>query len=143
MLILVAHRGNVNGPNQEYDNFPKYINKALASGFDVEVDVWFESGDWILHHDWKKHRIDVDFLENPRIWCHAKDVKAFEAMLKNPRIHCFWHQNDDYTITSRGFIWTYPGKELVSNSICVLPEQSGQQPVGCAGVCSDFIGSYR
>ena len=24
--------------------------------------------------------------------------------------HYFWHQEDDYTITSKGIIWAYPGK---------------------------------
>jgi hypothetical protein len=37
-------------------------------------------------------------------------------MLDN-NIHCFWHQKDDFTITSQGFIWTYPGKPVCKNSI--------------------------
>ena len=59
--------------------------------------------------------------------------------------HCFWHQEDDVALTSRGFLWTYPNKRLFSNSICVLPEiQDTDLPkIDIAGVCSDFIAEYR
>jgi hypothetical protein len=29
-------------------------------------------------------------------------------MLEEPDIHCFWHQDDDVALTSRGFVWKYP-----------------------------------
>ena len=40
-MKLIAHRGNINGPNPEKENHPDYINTAIKSGYDVEVDVWF------------------------------------------------------------------------------------------------------
>ena len=52
-------------------------------------------------------------------------------------IHCFWHQEDDVTLTSEGYMWTYPGKELTTNSIAVLPEEEIEVEV--AGICSDYI----
>ena len=57
--------------------------------------------------------------------------------------HYFWHEEDDYTITSKGFIWTYPGKKLFSNSICVLPENANYKNINCKGICSDFIDKYK
>jgi hypothetical protein len=33
---------------------------------------------------------------------------------------------DDYTITSKGYFWTYPGKKISKNSIIVLPENIDQ-----------------
>ena len=59
------------------------------------------------------------------------------------KAHYFWHQEDDYTITSRGFIWTYPGKKLFPNSICVLPEHANYKDINCKGICSDFIDKYK
>ena len=38
-MILISHRGNINGPNPEMENNPEYIQKALDLGYDVEVDV--------------------------------------------------------------------------------------------------------
>ena len=89
-----------------------------------------------------------NFLENKKLWCHAKNFQAFKIMLKNRSIHCFWHQKDDYTMTSQGYIWTYPGKKLVSNAICVMPERHGVKKSHpslkvCAGICSDVIKSYK
>ena len=69
-------------------------------------------------------------------------------MNKNYNIHCFWHQEDDVTLTSKGYIWTYSGKELTENSIAVLPEILHEKwwrhkPVQCAGICSDYISKYK
>jgi len=76
------------------------------------------------------------------IWCHAKTKSALEALNKISA-HYFWHQEDDYTITSKGFIWTYPGKKLLDNSICVLPELANYKEINCTGICSDFIQNYK
>ena len=71
----------------------------------------------------------------------CKNIKAFYELLKLNTV-CFWYQNDDITLTSNGYIWTYPGKQLTLNSICVLPEQSNTKIFNCAGICSDFILNY-
>jgi len=57
-------------------------------------------------------------------------------MLENKKIHCFWHQEDDVQLTSKGFIWTYPNKPYGRMSICVLPSRP-EQIQGAAGVCLD------
>ena len=40
-MKLIAHRGNVNGPNPDKENHTDYINEAIILGYDVEIDVWF------------------------------------------------------------------------------------------------------
>ncbi len=58
-------------------------------------------------------------------------------------VHFFWHQDDDVTLTSRGYFWTYPGKSLTTKSIAVLPEISeGDNFNKCAGICTDFVLAY-
>ena len=64
-------------------------------------------------------------------------------MLSYSDIHCFWHQEDDVTLTSRGFIWTYPGKPLTSKSICVKPEKNFEIPKKVLGICADNVVTYR
>ena len=66
-----------------------------------------------------------------------------EYALQNINAHYFWHQEDDYTITSKGYIWTYPSKKLLPNSICVLPEKASYKSFNCLGICSDFIEKYK
>ena len=107
-MILIAHRGNSTGQNPEKENHPDYINKAIDCGYNVEVDVWFVDGILYLGHDKPQYSIEVSFLENPKFFCHAKNIEALHFMLKNPKIHCFWHQDDEVTLTSNGFIWKYP-----------------------------------
>jgi hypothetical protein len=34
----------------------------------------------------------------------------------------FWHQNDDFTLTSKNYIWTYPGQPYTASSVIVMPE---------------------
>ena len=76
------------------------------------------------------------------LWCHAKNIAALEE-LTSLGAHVFWHQEDDVTLTSRGFLWTYPGKDLTSKSICVMPEKAKYKTIECAGICTDYIKRYE
>ena len=147
-MFLIAHRGNFEGPCPEFENRPHYLMEGLDHSRDVhmEIDVWLKEGQLYLGHDYPQYKINDDFLINARFWCHAKNLPAFEYMLNNPIIHCFWHQNDDYVLTSRGYIWTFPGRNLGPQSICVMPEmqlvpQDALDKV--AGICTDYIDRYR
>tara|TARA_Y100000034_G_scaffold133668_1_gene199805 strand:- start:2365 stop:2787 length:423 start_codon:yes stop_codon:yes gene_type:complete len=136
-VILISHRGNINGSNPEMENKPEYIQEALDLGYDVESDVWFIDGNFFLGHDEPQYKVNEKFLQEVGVWCHAKNIDALNQMIENGKIHCFFHQEDDVTLTSRGYLWTYPGKELTSNSIAVLPDK--KPDVEVAGICSDFI----
>ena len=141
-MIFISHRGNISGIRGSDENNPNYINVALKLGYEVEVDVRFENGKFFLGHDFSQYHIDNEFLLNSKIWCHAKTKEALEA-LEKIKAHYFWHQEDDYTITSKGYIWTYPGKKLFDKSICVLPEKHNYENFNCLGICSDFIEKYK
>ena len=117
-MYLISHRGNIDGIIKDDENKPEYIDKALKNGFEVEVDVRFNDNKFFLGHDFNQYEINKSFLMNKKIWCHAKTREALIA-LQEIDAHYFWHQEDDYTITSKGFIWTYPGQKLLPLSICV------------------------
>ena len=34
-MILISHRGNINGKNLNIENHPSYIDKAIEAGYDV------------------------------------------------------------------------------------------------------------
>ena len=44
-------------------------------------------------------------------------------------------------------MWTYPGKQLTNNSVCVLPELDKKLNIKkikkCYGVCSDYIQEFK
>ena len=136
-MILISHRGNLNGKTDR-ENQPEYINEALDQGFDVEVDVWcFGDGGYWLGHDEPQYLVKKDFLKRDGLWCHAKNIEGLYSMLKD-EIHCFFHQEDDVTLTSEGYLWTYPGKQLTDKSICVMPKKVDKS-IDCYGVCTDFV----
>ena len=124
-MILISHRGNINGKNKNRENSIEYISEALNLGFDVEIDVWWSNGYLYLGHDKPQHLIDLSWFEKNKnsLWVHCKNIESV-VKLQNTDFHYFWHQNDDVTLTSNKFLWTYPGKELTKNSICVMPEVS-------------------
>ena len=136
-MILIAHRGNINGPNKERENKPDYIDEALAAGFDVELDVWIKDDNLFLGHDEPETQIDINFLHEraSKLWCHAKNLKALEFLLDNG-FHTFSHDVDEYTITSKGYIWAHPNSKFSSKTICVM----GTPTPDCLGWCSDYIG---
>ena len=140
-MLYISHRGNLTGINKDLENKPSHIFNALEKNFNVEVDIWYRKNEFYLGHDEPKNLVNQKFIETKNIWFHAKNIEAFYELLKLKTV-CFWHQNDDVTLTSNGFLWTYPGKELTKNSICVLPELYKIKSFNCAGICSDYILDY-
>tara|TARA_B110000879_G_C10875740_1_gene394696 strand:- start:246 stop:677 length:432 start_codon:yes stop_codon:yes gene_type:complete len=141
-MIYISHRGNLEGKQENNENNPDYIMQAIKQGFDVETDVWFDKMNFYLGHDEPTYKINSDFLLNKNLWCHAKNFDALDELSKI-NAHYFWHQEDDYTLTSKGIVWVYPGKLLSKNSICVMPELSNYQSLECLGICSDLIKNYK
>tara|TARA_B100000787_G_scaffold105565_1_gene78288 strand:+ start:275 stop:703 length:429 start_codon:yes stop_codon:yes gene_type:complete len=142
-MILISHRGNITGIEKDSENKPDYIFNALNKGFNVEIDIWKHKDDLYLGHDEPNTLLPDKLLENKNnLWFHAKNLDCL-IKLHQLNVHYFWHQNDDVTITNKGFWWTYPGKKLYKNSICVLPEKFNQDISICAGCCSDLIGNYK
>ena len=47
-MILISHRGNINGKNPKYENKPEYIWESIRKGYHCEVDVWFIDGKFKL-----------------------------------------------------------------------------------------------
>ncbi len=140
-IKLIAHRGNINGPNPLQENNPEYLISSINLGFDVECDIRIIDNKIYLGHDEPQYEIQSDFLDTykDKLWCHAKNKEALEYLLSN-EYHTFWHQNDDYTITSKGIIWAYPNK-FIHNCIIVMPElyDTIYNKNEILGICSDYL----
>src|SRR5574343_960654 len=111
--ILISHRGNINGSNILKENHPDYINDAIKNGFNVEIDVWIDNNKIILGHDYPQYEINKEFIINDKFWVHAKNIQALSYLKEIT--NCFFHNSDLYTLTSKGWIWTYPGSYIISN----------------------------
>lgn len=146
-MIYISHRGNLDGPTPEKENHPDYIMKALHQGFDVELDVWFINNKYYLGHNEPTYEIKEEFLYQDLFWQHAKNLEALSQLMSMSRftdINCFYHISDDYVLTSKGWIWTYPGKPVVSGCIAVKPEKFLNWDVSKAfGICTDYPFKYK
>ena len=148
-MILISHRGNITRSIPERENDPKYIHEAIVNGFNVEVDVWFVDGKFKLGHDKPQYDFPHQLIEHQakKLWIHCKNLEAVAQFNILDRdgiyINYFWHQEDDITLTSRGYIWAYPGKQPINNSIAVMPELNNDDLSKCIGICSDNIAKYK
>jgi hypothetical protein len=135
----------VSGPKPELENNPDYIDSAIGQGYEVEVDLWVNSDGFHLGHDGPQYKIDTEWLSQraDKLWIHCKNEHALGACM-DLGFHCFFHNTDDYTITSKGYVWAYPGKPKASEKcIMVMPERISSivdtGGNGHTGICSDFI----
>jgi len=145
-MILIAHRGNIDGKSELYENEPNYIDKALKKGYDVEIDVWVIEGNFYLGHDKPQYGITLEWLDKRKneLWIHCKNIEAMEWFNSLfDTYNYFWHQEDTLTLTSKGYIWAYPGKQPIKTSIAVMPEIYNDDISQCLGICSDYIQNYK
>jgi hypothetical protein len=145
-MKLIAHRGLTAGPDTNLENLPEQILLSLQSGYDCEIDVRYIDGNWMLGHDNPDYKVPFEFLEQPGLWIHAKNIEALYQLGKTHLVY-FWHQEDDFTLTSNQFIWTYPGRILTDNSIMVLPERNNTNfeniDFNCYAICSDYVDKLK
>lgn len=148
-MKFIAHRGNLTGKIPERENHPDYILEAIKQGYDVEIDVWYEIGNgFFLGHDKQQYDVKLSWLQKHKdyLWCHAKNLDALNQLINHTEINSFWHQQDDYTLTTHNFIWTYPNKRTISfnfKQIILLLDWNDHIDIQCGGICSDDIILYK
>jgi hypothetical protein len=114
-MKLIAHRGNIDGPNPLEENRPEYIEAAISK--DMMWRLIFVMIPLIRHFIWVTTNLNtpqVGFGLGKYIhhlWVHCKNIEAlYEFAHGTSGFNYFWHQEDDFTLTSKNYIWTYPGK---------------------------------
>lgn len=147
-MKLISHRGNIDSIQIDFENRVDYIENAINSGFDCEVDVRINNGKLFLGHDEPQYELNIDWLEKyyTKLWLHCKDTQVIEKFYQLDHfgryLHYFWHENDTLTITNKGYLWVYPGNQPIIGSIAVLPELNNDDISKCYGICSDNINKY-
>lgn len=148
-MLLISHRGNLLGKDPNRENSPDYILQALSAGYHCEIDLRTRGEELFLGHDEPQYPIDIEFLRQnqDKLWIHCKDKESL-AFCLGESFHCFWHDTDEYTLTSQGYVWAYPGIPPTGNRcIMVMPEYkikweeaSKMNPLG---ICSDWVGILK
>jgi glycerophosphoryl diester phosphodiesterase len=140
--MIIAHRGNINGPNPSTENREETIARAIELGLDCEIDVWKTDGRLWLGHDGPEHETTISFLaaHRPRLWVHCKNLDALIAL--KDEYNCFFHDKDTYTLTSKGYIWGNVGSPMTTQTILVMPEKANMVCTEYLGVCTDYPFRY-
>lgn len=150
MTIYIAHRGNLIGPNPNNENNPLYIEQAILKGYDVEIDAWYKDGKYYLGHDKPTYPVNVKFLveHGNRLWIHIKNEETLNHIRKSSGLNYFWHNNDEFTLTSYGYVWAFPSKKIHHDYINLMPEinnlaASDFRFKNVCGICSDYIKNLK
>ena len=140
-MKIISHRGNVNGPDLDNENKPTHINTLLNKEIDVEIDLWYIDENLYLGHDKPLYKIDSEWLikNSEKLWVHLKNLNAMSCpVIKH--LNYFWHENDKFTLTSKGIPWCFPNVFLQQGVTVVLTNEKINKNI--FGVCTDYIEDY-
>jgi hypothetical protein len=154
-MIIISHRGNTDGPEVESENHPDFIDKAISTGFEVEVDLRFIDGDFWLGHDEPQWRISEEWMSSRRnkIWFHCKDFESATALINTKNGYKFFcHSNEPYVCTSHNYLWVHDLSYEIDKN-CIIPLISDKDLTNhplyknCHGICTDYpskiVNEYR
>lgn len=141
-IKLISHRGNTYGREINFENEPQRVLEVLEV-LDCEIDVWYYNDKFYLGHDEPFYHIDRHFLHNPGLWIHCKNKEALLELNKinDGNLNFFWHQNDDCTLTSKGYIWAFPGHEVSSPKLVMVSKNwtpADHLEIKPYAVCTDY-----
>jgi hypothetical protein len=147
---FICHRGNLKCKDLATENDPILLDKRIADGYDVELDVWYKDNELFLGHDEPEHRITFEWLmQSSKKYIHTKNAKTLEYLLLrcgkegyNPNI--FYHTVEHYSLTTRNHIIVLPGQEILEGSVNMMPEMSPspKDSSKAYAVCSDSFSNF-
>jgi hypothetical protein len=145
-MKLISHRGNIKEPNLKLENSPSYIDIALSSGYDVEVDIRFVDKKFYLGHDNPDYEINYTWLEKRKnkLWIHCKDIdSALQLNKSGDNFMFFCHSLDPYVLTSNGYLWVHD-LNLTMTDKTIIPLLSLKDIIDFNkkvpyAVCTDYV----
>jgi len=146
-MKIICHRGNTAGPNPENENNPSVVDDCIRQGYDVEIDLWFDNSGLYLGHDKPTYSVTMAYLNlhKSNLWIHCKNLFACSEIHMQSGLNYFLHEGDDYVLTSKRYVWTYPRPQNIHtwNQIMLdfSPEVDFQRyrQLGIYGVCVDYV----
>jgi hypothetical protein len=143
-MIVISHRGNINGPQPETENCPTRIDKCIELGYDVEIDIRKIGHEFWLGHDEPQHQVEFEWLleRESKLWLHCKDIPSLVEL--HQVFNCFFHHIDNYTLTSNNWIWAYPGMPVYEKAKAIAVMPPGVMNLSnFSGVCTDYPEQYN
>ena len=155
-FYIIAHRGLTEGPSKDKENNINKIieNISLFPAILNEIDLHIMDSGIFVGHDNPQKKIDLNFLLSNKnnLVIHIKfiETNSLEALNIFQKLHLnchiFSHENDIFSITNKGWIWSHPKEGFKDNTILVMPEKliAFENPKfiekikTLKGVCTDF-----
>ena len=53
----------------------------------------------------------------------------------------FFHNKDDYTLTSKNYVWSSDGKPYDSSTVVMVEDETRLKEYDCYAICSDYVGN--
>lgn len=149
-MLIISHRGNLMGSDPALENHPIQIDRNISQySMNIEIDLRVINGHYWLGHDDPQYKIDSDWLymRSNFLWIHCKNSEALMTLSCHAysyALNYFWHDKDDYTLTSKGYVWAYPGKNIPFSgpAIAVMPELNSNDYSRFYGICTDYPERY-
>jgi hypothetical protein len=143
--LFVAHRGLTNGPSKEHENNIHTLRQCVQNGHHAECDIWYVNYQLFLGHDSPTVPISFADICSPYLWLHAKNKDALDYLLHKRNkegyaIRIFWHTDEDYIFTTELDCIVFPGKDLLQDSVFMMPESTTflDRAKFAHTVCSDY-----
>lgn len=147
-MILISHRGNINGKNELLENSKEYIDTAIEFKYDVEIDVWSIDKQLYLGHDGPQYKVTKKWLieRKKNLWIHTKNFNALSDLIET-ELKLFFHEKESHTtIHNSKFIWSHNIFEANHKSVIpLLDEISLDKYINTNknkvvyGICSDYV----
>ena len=121
-MILISHRGNINGIDFVQENTKPYIQQAIDLGYDVEVDIRYEDNNFLFGHDYGQYDVELQWLldRKDKLWVHCKDFESLSKLI-DTEVRVFYHQKEP----------------LLSER-----ELKSWKRTDVYGICSDYVGVW-
>ena len=143
-MIIISHRGNLDGPIPEKENTIQYIDDAIHEGYDVEIDIRVKDKLLYLGHDFAQYKITYKqvLLRSDKLWIHCKDIESF-SYCKNFKSFC--HTGDPFVLVSNVCVWVHD-LNLKLTDISIIPLLSKKdidnfdlsRAKNIYGICTDY-----
>lgn len=140
-MKIIAHRANLHGSDPTKENLVSSIETCIRLNFDVEIDLWSINNNLFLGHNEPQHPVIESYLLDRKnfLWVHCKNKESLLHVIDSD-LNFFFHDKDDFVLTSKKNIWAYPGKSTDKKTIQVMPEWNNFENLdkNCYGICTDY-----
>lgn len=142
--MIISHRCNLNGVEKNKENNPKYLNEYIEKypKLFFEIDVWKVDNTLYFGHDEPRYKVSFKYMKNlNNVIFHVKNLECLIFLSNYTNCHYFFHKNDDYTLTSKGFIWPNiknGSNPFLNDKKCIFLSFSKNKIKHFYHICTDY-----